>query len=142
MIRPTLLIVAKYLMVLLGCVHMTCGPQGALQVVAWASMLASYSFEYGVAKGVVDTFSGERPCAMCEMLAETKSDGDGSPDAPNPERRTAAPGMAQEWQAARNTRFDPPVGRALEGGGCRPPARLGGDSRVTCGPDAPPPRFV
>lgn len=58
----------KHLMVLLGCVHMTCGPQGALQAVAWISMLANYSLENGVAQGVVDTFSGERPCAMCMKI--------------------------------------------------------------------------
>ncbi len=91
----------KHLMVLLGCVHMTCGPQGALQAVAWVSMLANYSLENGVAQGVVDTFSGERPCAMCLMIADTDFDGNGSSEAPSPERRGFSQSLPQEWQTAR-----------------------------------------
>jgi hypothetical protein len=140
--RSAVRVLAKHLMVVLGCVHMVCGPQGALQAVAWASMLASYSLEDGLAKGVVDTFSGERPCAMCVKLAEMKHDGEQSPDAPAPERRTSAPGMAQDWQASRDAKIDPPAWGDIGGGGCRPPVCLGGDSRLPGGPDAPPPRFV
>lgn len=135
-------IVASHLMVMLGCVHMVCGPQGALQVVAWTSMLANYSLEDGLAKGVVDTFSGERPCALCLQIAENRADGESQPDAPAPERRASAPGMAQDWQATKIIRYTPPTVADVTGGGLRPPTRLGGASQEVGGPDAPPPRWV
>ena len=130
----------KHLMVLLGCVHMTCGPQGALQAVAWVSMLASYSLENGVARGVVDTFSGDRPCGMCLKIADTDFGNDGSSEAPNPERRNHSPSLLQEWQAARSTHFAPPAGRMPATCGARPPAAIAGSSRGPAGPDTPPPR--
>jgi len=132
----------KHLMVLLGCVHMTCGPQGALQAVAWVSMLANYSLENGVAQGVVDTFSGERPCAMCLMIADTDFDGNGSSEAPLPERRGFSQSLPQEWQTARRTHLAPPAGRVLEMHVGRATAAIDADSRGPARPDTPPPRLV
>lgn len=132
----------KHLMVLLGCVHMTCGPQGALQAVAWVSMLANYSLENGVAQGVVDTFSGERPCAMCLKIADTDFGGDGSPEAPSSERRVFSQSLPQEWQSARAMHLAQPTGRALEVRVGRAAASMDVDSRVPAGPDTPPPRLA
>lgn len=132
----------KHLLVLMGCIHMTCGPQGALQMVAWASMLASYSLENGVVQGVADTFSGERPCAMCLKIAATETGDDGPADPLHSERRGFSPGLLQEWQAARTTRVSPPAGRQLAITGARAPAVITGGSRTACGPDTPPPQLA
>lgn len=130
----------KHLMVILGCIHMTCGPQGALQAVAWISMLANYSLENGMAQGVVDTFSGERPCAMCLKIADTDFGNGKSTEAPNPERRNLSPSLLQEWQATRSSHVAPPSARALAIQYNRPPAMVAWRSRCIGGPDAPPPR--
>ncbi len=36
-------------------------------------MLVSYSQEGTIAQAVTDTFSGEKPCHLCEKIAEVKS---------------------------------------------------------------------
>lgn len=36
-------------------------------------MIRDYSAEAGLAKGVADTFSGEKPCSLCCKIAEVKS---------------------------------------------------------------------
>ena len=47
-----------------------------VQTYAWAGMLVSYSKEDGLLKGARETFSGEKPCALCCKIAEAKkSDG-------------------------------------------------------------------
>ncbi len=132
----------KHLLVLLGCIHMMCGPQGALQMVAWASMLASYSLENGVSQGVTDTFSGERPCALCLKLAATDFGEDGSGDPLHSERRGLSITLVQEWQAARVALLSPPRGRELAMCAMRAPAVIAAMSRGAGGPDTPPPRVV
>lgn len=57
-------------MVALGFLHLSGGPVALLQCVAWAGMLVSYSAEDGLVQGVTDTFSGERPCSLCERVRE------------------------------------------------------------------------
>lgn len=134
--------VLKHLMVVLGCVHMTCGPQGALQAVAWISMLANYSLENGMAQGVVDTFSGERPCEMCLKIADTDFGGAGSSDAPAPKRSGFTLNLPQEWQAARRMDLTAPDGHALKMRPARAPSSIDGCSRGPLGPDTPPPRVA
>ena len=47
-----------------------------MQTYAWAGMLISYSKEDGLLKGAKETFSGEKPCALCcKIAAARKSDG-------------------------------------------------------------------
>jgi hypothetical protein len=140
MILSVIKAILKHLMVLLGCIHMTCGPQGALQAVAWMSMLANYSLENGLARGVVDTFSGERPCAMCLMIADTDFGNGGSSEAPNPERRNLSSSLLQEWQAARSIHLASPRGRDMAAHGMRPPGIIACFSQVVSGPDTPPPQ--
>jgi hypothetical protein len=54
------------------------GHWGMLQAIAWARMLQDYSAEKGLAGGIKDTFSGERPCPMCLKLRKEKSEAEKS----------------------------------------------------------------
>ena len=57
-------------------IHLAGGPYALVQTYAWAGMLVSYSKEDGLLKGAQETFSGEKPCALCCKIAEAKkSDG-------------------------------------------------------------------
>jgi hypothetical protein len=50
------------------------GHWGALQTVAWAGMLWSYSQAEGsLLTGVKKTFDGEHPCTMCDSIKTAKS---------------------------------------------------------------------
>jgi hypothetical protein len=50
------------------------GHWGALQTVAWAGMLWTYTQEDGsLLSGVKKTFDGEHPCTMCDSIKEAKS---------------------------------------------------------------------
>jgi hypothetical protein len=59
-------------MVLFGCLHFVGGPLALVQVVAWGNMIAQYSGESGIIKGVQDTFSGDRPCRLCCKISEAR----------------------------------------------------------------------
>ncbi|WFB37094.1 hypothetical protein P3T73_04890 [Kiritimatiellota bacterium B12222] len=41
-----------------------------LQITAWAGMINDYRQESTLTQAVQDTFSGEKPCAMCHQLTE------------------------------------------------------------------------
>jgi len=41
-----------------------------LQVVAWSQMIAQYTAEKGLVKGIEETFDGEHGCAMCRLIEE------------------------------------------------------------------------
>jgi hypothetical protein len=45
-----------------------------MQVYAWIGMIVTYSQQDGLAKGVKDTFSGERPCHLCKQIDSVKKD--------------------------------------------------------------------
>ena len=45
-----------------------------LQLAAWSWMLTAYSAEDGLASAIRDTFSGDRPCELCQAISETKKD--------------------------------------------------------------------
>jgi hypothetical protein len=50
------------------------GHWGALQTVAWAGMLWTYTQEDGsLLSGVKKTFDGEHPCTMCDSIKEAKN---------------------------------------------------------------------
>jgi hypothetical protein len=51
-----------------------------LQCVAWAGMLWSYSEEDGLMQAAQDTFSGEKPCHLCEAIAESQRLEDKTPE--------------------------------------------------------------
>lgn len=48
------------------------GHWAILQTVAWAQMISDYSQEGGLASGVAQTFSGERPCGMCRSIEKNR----------------------------------------------------------------------
>lgn len=51
-----------------------------MQVYAWAGMLVTYSQDGGIVKAAKETFSGEKPCALCCRIAAAKKS-----DTENPE---------------------------------------------------------
>lgn len=53
--------------------HLIGGPYAVVQVYAWANMLVTYSQETSITEAVSDTFSGEKPCHLCEKINEAKS---------------------------------------------------------------------
>ena len=63
----------RHLFLILGCLHLIGGPYAILQVYAWTNMLVSYSQESTLTQAVSDTFSGEKPCHLCDKIAEVKS---------------------------------------------------------------------
>ncbi len=64
----------QVLMVICGCLHLTGGQHALVQSYAWISMIIQYSKDDGLAKGVKDTFSGERPCPLCKKIDAVKKD--------------------------------------------------------------------
>ena len=64
----------QLLIVVCGCLHLTGGPYALVQSYAWISMIIQYSKDDGLAKGVKDTFSGERPCHLCKKIDSVKKD--------------------------------------------------------------------
>lgn len=89
----------RCLMAWLACLHLFGGPVALLQVVGWGGMLVSYTAEDGLAKGVADTFSGERPCPLCEAVKELEDDRS-DPALPGGEvGRRLAEMMGQAWRA-------------------------------------------
>lgn len=135
-IRATL----NHLLVLLGCVHVTCGPLGFLQLIAWATMLAGYSIEDGLTRGLTDTFSGARPCAMCLKIAAADQNQEQPPEAPNPERTASAPHPPQPWQIPPSLHLATPCSRdpAQSLAGTRRDEVMTSAPRF--GPEPPPPR--
>lgn len=48
------------------------GPAMLLQEVAWMRMLATYTQERGLKRGVVETFDGNHPCELCLKASEIR----------------------------------------------------------------------
>jgi len=48
------------------------GPAMLVQEVAWVKMLASYTQERGLKRGVIETFDGSHPCELCNKAAELR----------------------------------------------------------------------
>jgi hypothetical protein len=64
----------QLLLAILGCLHLIGGPYAAIQVIAWSTMLVDYSNQDGFAQGFQDTFSGEKPCALCCKIKAAKQE--------------------------------------------------------------------
>jgi hypothetical protein len=64
----------RFLMVIFGCLHLAGGPYALIQTCAWIGMIVTYSQKDGIAQGVRDTFSGEKPCHLCTKIATAKKD--------------------------------------------------------------------
>lgn len=52
---------------------LTDGHWAVIQSIAWARMIQQYSESTSLAEAVRDTFSGQKPCSMCEQIAQAKS---------------------------------------------------------------------
>ena len=82
-----------------------------LQVLAWATMIPTQLVETGsVAQAVEKTFSGDYPCAMCELAAvkaraEKKSES--QPLAPGPKDEKQAPLVLFPSSCPRTTVYPP-----------------------------------
>ena len=64
------------------------GPAMLMQEMAWASMLATYTRDRGLTRGVMETFDGRHPCKMCEKAADLrKQEGKESPGKPQRETK-------------------------------------------------------
>lgn len=44
------------------------GGKPVLQSLAWLGMIVTYSHENGLSQGIADTFSGDRPCELCQSI--------------------------------------------------------------------------
>ena len=64
------------------------GPALLVQEVAWAGMLVNYSRENGLARGVVETFDGSRPCPLCRAAEKLRKETTPEKDRPEPPRMT------------------------------------------------------
>jgi hypothetical protein len=60
------------LFVAFSCLQLIGGPYSVVQMYIWGNMFAKYSSESGLLEGAKETFSGERPCALCHKLALAK----------------------------------------------------------------------
>jgi hypothetical protein len=58
------------------------GPAVLLQEVAWVKMLISYSQENGLKRGVIETFDGAHPCALCKKVEKMRQQKDEDPSTP------------------------------------------------------------
>lgn len=80
----------------MGCLHLSGGPNGLLQCVAWAGMLVRYSSQDGVVEGVKKTFDGQHLCPLCQALQterqKPKDPGTGDPASP-----TNGFQLAKDW---------------------------------------------
>lgn len=107
-----------------------------LQIAAWVNMLVTYSAEKGVVTGVKETFDGEHPCAMCELIAEVQEKQSEEPDSP------ALPFgkfSLKELLVARGVDIAPMPERDVELGWL--PAAGFYCSSFARGPNPPPPRL-
>jgi hypothetical protein len=59
---------------MIACLQIAGGPCTLMQVYAWIGMIVTYSQKDGIAQGVRDTFSGEKPCHLCTKIAAVKKD--------------------------------------------------------------------
>lgn len=82
----------RFLIALLGCLHLCGGHYGVLQGIAWTQMLIRYSAEEGWIEGAKQTFDGEHPCGLCVAISEAKQN-DSSSDAPSSNRRGVDTGL-------------------------------------------------
>jgi hypothetical protein len=80
-----------------ACLYLTGGPYGIMQCYAWLGMIVSYSQQDGLARGIEDTFSGERPCGMCVKIAAAKK-AESSKDPLAPGHVVERLKLSKEWQ--------------------------------------------
>jgi hypothetical protein len=84
----------KSLVAFAACLYLGGSHLAVLQIVAWTGMLVTYSADEGLATGLKDTFSGEKPCPMCKAITAIKQQ-----EAPGDKKSPAPPkGFEKRWQ--------------------------------------------
>ncbi len=66
------------------CAALLLGPQVVLQLTAWSYMLVSYAQESSLETALNDTFSGQRPCELCQLIEAVEQE----QETPTPGSRT------------------------------------------------------
>jgi hypothetical protein len=128
----------QYFMLLFGCLHFVGGPLALLQVIAWGNMIAQYSGESGIIKGVQDTFSGERPCHLCCKISQAR---DNDPENKKPVIPNKAQGSLKcltEMIPLHEESLSAPLAVILPANSFVQPLQLG--SSFESPPPSPPPR--
>ena len=67
------------LLLLLCCAWLLTGPQLLLQLGAWSWMIASYAQQSTIEQAVAETFSGARPCQLCQLITSAEAAQEHSP---------------------------------------------------------------
>ena len=123
-----------------GLVLLMQGPAMLTQEVAWVGMLVSYTRDRGLARGVMETFDGNHPCAMCVKASKMReNDGEKEPTERNPDTKRmllawaemiSTYGLRLKNPSAVDCRVENPHGLLLACG------------RERIAPGTPPPRFA
>jgi hypothetical protein len=111
------------------------GPYAVVQLYAWANMLVTYSQETTISEAVVDTFSGEKPCHLCEKISEAKSS---EPENEEPKTIQLSQKLFQDLIAPSFTNLHDPFSSPLPPTDF--PAVADAHDCAANGPLAPPPR--
>lgn len=128
----------QFVITLLACIQLAGGPYALAQIYAWAGMLVTYSQADGLAKGAMDTFSGEKPCELCVKISNAKSEESKRPVSNDKEINSLAK-YRSECPTQEIFRLKKPVGIELFLLPARPM-----DERVAslrAAPPLPPPRW-
>ncbi len=137
-LRPLRKII-QHLFVILGCLHLAGGPHSLIQGYAWVTMLASYSQDRGIIQAAKDTFSGEKPCDLCNRIASAEElNQSGNPEPLPPAGSALASKLLQDMLPASLTTLRPPGSRALPAPSFVAP--LSPWLQIHASPPVPPPR--
>lgn len=129
--------VLRLIPVIFICLLLTGGHYGMMQCVAWAGMLWTYSEQDGLAQGVMDTFSGEKPCCLCEAIEKVKQQ---DPESPDPPMQSAGLAKLKELQCPQGLLLKSPAARDVKLRLLVEPLLLVGQLRER--PTSPPPRLL
>ncbi|MBK1882655.1 hypothetical protein JIN85_09520 [Luteolibacter pohnpeiensis] len=98
----------QLLFAIFACLHLAGGPYSIAQTYAWINMLISYSQNDGIVKATVDTFSGNKPCAICCKIQETRKSERNKDERSTPPGSTSAK-LLQELLPTKNTTLPVPA---------------------------------
>lgn len=124
-----------------GLILLLQGPALLTQEIAWAGMLVTYTRDRGLTRGVVETFDGDHPCAMCLKAAKLKKNEAGG--GPAEKRREEAMRSRLAWAEMvppKWQRFRNPV--AVDVSMEKPVGLFATAGRGREAPVSPPPRCV
>ncbi len=93
----------KSVLALSACLYLGGSHLAILQVLAWTGMLVTYNADDGLATGLKDTFSGEKPCPMCKAIKSVqKAETDAPKGVSGPGANTLEK-LAKEMMASQTT---------------------------------------